>query len=146
MNKIIATVTAVFLIILASSSPAKADRKTMEGFLIGTGVAILGTAIISELNKDNKVSYSTSHTYNDDYYPEYRHHRKHHKKYRGPKGHWEINRVWIEPVYERKWNPGHYNRRGEWVNGRYEKFLVCKGYWKEEKTWVRHSHRRRWAH
>lgn len=145
MKKTIATITAVFLVIVLSSVPARADRKTMEGFLIGTGVAILGTAIFNEIHKDkhNSVQYQT--TYNNHkpyYYSKYDHRDRHrpYKKYKKhrPRGHWEVERVWIEPVYEKKWNPGHYNRRGKWVSGRYERFLVCEGYWKQEKVWVRY--------
>lgn len=149
MKKTIAAVITVFLALVFSSTPAHADRKTMEGFLLGTGVTILGTAIIKEMQRDNKPVYQEKkprRDYRDHcaYRKGYRHgykdraHRKHrhYKKHR--RGHWEVERIWIEPVYERKWNPGHYNRRGKWVSGRYEKFLVARGYWKEEKTWVRH--------
>ncbi len=147
MKKTIATISAIFLVIVFSSSPARADRKTMEGFLLGTGVAILGTAIIHGIHRDNnsnhtqyQSSYSNHKTYRHSGYKDRdRHHsyKKHHRKSHR-RGHWEVDRVWIDPVYEKKWNPGHYNRHGEWVNGRYERFEICKGYWKEEKTWVRY--------
>lgn len=144
MKKTIATVTAVCLALIFSSTPAHADRKTMEGFLLGTGITILGTAIISEMNKNSQPAYRTGkrhehrayragykHGYKDRTCKKYRH-RKHRR------GHWEVERIWIEPVYERKWNPGHYNRRGNWVNGRYEKFLMAEGYWKKERVWVKY--------
>jgi hypothetical protein len=143
MKKIISTIAAVSLMVVFSSAPAHADRKTMEGFLLGTGVAILGTAIIHGINKDNKPVYQTS--YSDHRTDRYnRHHRKDrhrpYKKYRHNhrRGHWEIEHVWVEPVYEKKWNPGHYNRHGKWVSGRYERFEICKGYWKKERVWVRY--------
>lgn len=143
MKKIIASMTAVFLVIVFSSAPARADRKTMEGFLLGTGVAILGTAIIHEINKDRHDYYQPAQTHHRPYsYSRYEHRDRHrpYKKYKHhrPRGHWEVERVWVEPVYEKKWNPGHYNRRGKWVSGRYERFLVCDGYWKKEKVWVRY--------
>ncbi|MFH2059015.1 MAG: hypothetical protein ABIJ59_08945 [Pseudomonadota bacterium] len=142
MKKTIATITAVFIAILFLSAPARADRKTMEGFLLGTGVAILGTAIIHGINKNDKPAYQSSysgHQTND--HASYRHrdrHRLHKRHYnRGPRGYWSVERVWIEPVYEEKWNPGHYNRHGEWVDSRYDRFIVSNGYWREEKRWIR---------
>lgn len=141
MKKIIAGLTTVFLIVVFSSTPARADRKTMEGFLLGAGITILGAAIYDEMQNDSprynkrdnrrqaykagyKKGYKTS---------KYKKHQRHHRR-----GHWEIDKVWVDPVYETKWNPGHYSRDGEWVNGRYEKFLVSNGYWKERKIWVRY--------
>ena len=144
MQKIIAITTAVLLLICFSTVSAHADRKTMEGIMIGTGVAILGAAIINGINQDSRPRYSSSHSRHSRYY--YAGHRhdyrnKHHRKYRHhnrPRGYWEIERIWIEPVYEKKWNPGHYNRRGDWINGRLEKFMIKDGHWQEEKIWVRH--------
>ena len=148
MKKTIITMTIAVLAVMLTTAPARADRKTMEGFLLGTGVTLLGAAIIHEINRDDGQAYQTA-VYTDRRdcdRPYYRNkHKNRHKAWkkrhhRGPKGHWEVARVWIEPVYERKWNPGHYNRRGKWVSGRYEKFMVAEGYWKEEKTWVSNRH------
>jgi hypothetical protein len=154
MKKTIATITAVLLISgIVSVTSAHADRKTMEGFMLGTGVAILGAAIIHEINKGSdpareKVVTVRHHRYDEPpyshqngYYKKERHHNKnrHHNRYaRHNRGHWEVEKIWIEPVYEKKWNPGHYNRHGEWISGRYEKFVVQKGYWSEKKVWVWH--------
>ena len=140
MKKIIATTTAVLLLICFSTASAYAGaarRHTIEGFMLGTGVAILGAAIINEINKDSKPQYTQNNSRHDEYcYAGYRygHNNRHHRS----RGHWEVERIWIDPVYEKKWNPGHYNRRGDWVSGRYEKFLVQDGYWQEEKVWVWH--------
>jgi hypothetical protein len=27
-------------------------------------------------------------------------------------------RIWVPPVYNKVWNPAHYNRKGRWVPGR----------------------------
>ena len=146
MKKTLTTITIAVLAIMFTTAPARADRKTMEGFLLGTGVTLLGAAIIHEINRDDKPAYQAA-VYNSRQSCDRPVYKKHHpgkhrgwkkKHHRGPRGHWEVDRVWIDPVYERKWNPGHYNRRGEWVNGRYEKFKVASGYWKEERSWVRY--------
>ena len=140
MKKIIATTTAVLLLICFSTASAYAGaarRHTIEGFMLGTGVAILGAAIINEINKDSKPQYTQNHSRHGEYCyagNRYGYNNRHHRA----RGHWEIERIWIDPVYEKKWNPGHYNRRGEWLSGRYEKFLVQDGYWQEEKVWVWH--------
>ena len=146
MKKIIAITTTVLLLICffaASAHAGAARRHTIEGFMIGTGVAILGAAIINGINNDSRHHYDRSYSrHSRHYYAGYRHGYKnrHHRKYKHhrPRGYWEIERIWVEPVYEKKWNPGHYNRRGEWLSGRYEKFLVQDGYFQEEKVWVWH--------
>jgi len=143
MQKTISIIAAVLILVCFSTVSAHADRKTMEGFMLGTGVAILGAAIIHGINKDSHPQYVSSYsTHNGHNYAKhrYRHKNKHHRKYchHRPRGHWEIEKRWIEPVYETKWNPGHYNRRGEWIDGRYEKFIVTRGCWQEDKVWVWH--------
>ena len=145
MKKLIAITTVVFLSVCLYTTSALAGaarRHTIEGIMIGTGVAILGSAIINGINRDSRPQYSHGHSRHDNYRHSgyrYGHRNKHHKKYNRQHhgGYWEVERVWIEPVYEKKWNPGHYNRHGEWVDGRYEKFLISNGYWQEEKLWVR---------
>lgn len=143
MKKIIAVTTSILLFMCFSSVSAHADRKTMEGFMLGTGVAILGAAIINTIHNESGPQYAGNHARRYDHrHAAYRYgnNGKHHRRFnsRGPRGHWEVDRVWIDPVYEKKWNPGHYNRRGEWVSGRHERFLVKSGYYQEEKVWVRH--------
>jgi hypothetical protein len=144
MNKIVAVITTTFLLICFSSVNTHASEERLEGILIGAGVTILGAAIINEMNHDRRPVYNhyhtpppvTTHVYVEKrrpYYP-----KKQYKRHHRPRGHYEVERTWVEPVYERKWNPGHYNRRGCWVEGRYEKFLIQEGYWAESKVWVWH--------
>jgi len=144
MNKLIAITTTVLLLICFSTATAlagSARKHTIEGIMIGTGVAILGAAIINEINRDAKPQYRANYARHDGHrYAGYRydHKRRNHRRYKShrSRGHWEIERVWIDPVYEKKWNPGHYNRRGKWISGRVEKFMIKDGYWQEEKLWV----------
>jgi len=143
MKKTIAITTAIALLICFSTVSAHADRKTMEGFMLGTGVAILTAAIYNGVHRDSKPHYTRHYSRHDGYHHAgYRHgyKNKHHRKFKShrPRGHWEVERIWIEPVYEKKWNPGHYNPRGSWVSGRHERFLVGDGYWHEEKVWIRY--------
>ncbi len=142
MKKIITITTALILLVCFSNGSAHAGsarRHTLEGVMIGAGVTILGAAIISELNHN-----SSSYTVEKHYQPRGKHHAAyrhgHHKKFRRhhPRGHWEIEKIWVDPVYEAKWNPGHYNRRGKWVCGKYNNFLVKEGYYQKERVWVRH--------
>ncbi len=147
MKKIIAIITTATIVICFSTVNAYADRKTMEGILIGAGVTILGAAIISEMNNGHRTtghtsSYSRHHSppssrvyVSSSRHKKFKHHKRHSHRSRG---HWEVEKQWVEPVYERKWNPAHYNRRGEWVDGRFEKFMVQDGYWQEDKIWVWH--------
>ncbi|SDU03862.1 hypothetical protein [Desulfobacula phenolica] len=144
MKKIIGITTAVVLFACLSTVSAHAGsarRHTIEGIMLGTGVAILSAAIINEINHDSKPYYKnhyakpvgnhhTKYAYQNRYDRNFRSHYKN--------GHWVIEKIWVQPVYEKKWNPGHYNRRGKWIKGRYENFLVKDGYWQKTKIWVRY--------
>ncbi len=148
MKELITMTTTVLFLICFSTASARADRKTMEGFMLGTGVAILGAAIINGMNDNDRPRYSRHHSPPPEVYIEYRggyndrrgdrHHEDRHwgHHYDRPNGHWEIVRVWVEPVCERRWNPAHYNHRGEWVEGRYENFEISGGYYQDQKVWV----------
>lgn len=71
--------------------------------------------------------------------PEFRRPDKHERYRRCPsrcRGHWETRRIWVPPVYEKVWNPGHYNRNHEWVCGHWIRLEKKPGYWKTEKFWV----------
>lgn len=174
MKKTIAIITTVLVMVCLSTVNAHADRKTMEGFMIGTGVAILGAAIINAMHDDSSTSvtyhyqqhYSNppQHRYRHQggHHPKMNHHGRHHHKMRRhdkrrhkmkhhgkhhrrhhhkqcnsrPGGYWEVKKRWMAPVYETRWNPGHYNRRGVWVEGRHVKIMVADGYWEKVKIWV----------
>jgi len=139
MKKIISIIISVLLFIFFSTASAHADRKTVEGFMLGTGVAILGAAIYNEIQKDSTPEFNKNRSRHNEYrYSGYE--RGHNRNYRShqPRGHWEITKIWMKPVYENKWNPGHYNPRGEWVYAGNQNFLVQDGYWRTEKIWVRH--------
>ena len=158
MKKIIAITVSVLIFVCFSSASAHADRKTMEGFLLGAGAVILGTAIINEIHSDDhhrtkvSVGYRTgNHRSHQDRYDNshnYRHHNvygykhRHNQKYNHEKrgGHWEIERIWVGPVFKKKWIPGHYTHRGRWKDGRYERYMVKRGHWQEKKVWVRRHH------
>lgn len=137
MKTMISITTAVVMLICLSSAPAHADRKTTEGFLLGIGAAVLGTAIYQGLN------------HSSGYREPQRHHvppaygrraqcRNDQRHVRPPVVRWEIQRIWVEPVFETRWNPGHYNRKGRWVGGRHETFKVRDGYWEKRRVRVRY--------
>jgi len=132
MKKQIAIIAALFIVVTLSTSFAQAGaarRHTIEGFLLGTGVTLLGTAIAHSINKPGPVVVHTTPRHH-----EYRYDKRH-KKHR--RGHWETRKIWIDPVYETRWNPGHYNKRGKWVSGRHKKFLVAQGYWAQAQVRIR---------
>jgi len=142
MKKLITILTVVVLVTgltAASSYAGAARRHTIEGIMIGTGVAILGAAIYNGMNNDRRhTTYAPAYDYN--YKPRHHKRRHHHRRHvhHGPWGHWEIEKYWVEPIYETRWNPGHYNRHGDWITGQYQKFCVRQGYWDKRKVWVRH--------
>lgn len=136
MKHLISIITAFVVFICLSTAPAHADRKTREGFLLGVGAAVLGTVIYQGLNQPS--GHRAPHRYHVppayERNPQCRDTRWHAQR---PAGRWEIERIWMEPVYETRWNPGHYNRKGHWVSGRHEKFRIQDGYWEERRVWVR---------
>lgn len=137
MKHVISIMTAVVVFICLSTAPAHADRKTREGFLLGVGAAVLGTAIYQGLKQPS--GYREPRRYHVPPGYERRSQCRDTRRHaRGPAGRWEIERIWVEPAYETRWNPGHYNRKGYWVNGRHEKFKVQDGYWEKRRVWVRY--------
>ncbi|WDP89646.1 MAG: hypothetical protein HUN04_07895 [Desulfobacter sp.] len=131
MKKQIAIVAAAFLIIGLSTASAQAGaarRHTIEGILIGTGITLLGTAIANSISHPAPERTIVHHRYDARYAP-------HHKKHR--RGHWEICRIWVKPVYTTSWHPGHYNKRGRWTPGRHQRRLAKKGHWERKRVWVR---------
>ena len=106
MKKLIAITAASALMIGLSTSFAQAGsarRHTVEGFLLGTGVALLGSAIVHSKQRPVPVVVKTVTRHHEDRYA------RHHKKYR--KGHWKTRKIWVETSYEKRWKPGHYNKR-----------------------------------
>lgn len=139
MKKLFAILTAAALCLVFSSSSAFAgskQRHRWEGVAIGIGAAMLGSAIIHDVHVNHG---HTSVTYGPRRYCEPR------PRYRPPRrprprpckrGHWETKKIWVPPVYEKTWNPGHYDCNNEWIPGRWIRIEVESGYWKYERVWV----------
>ncbi len=139
MKKTVSIITAIIILIVVSTTSANAGRKTMERVMFGTGAAILGAAMIHGIHHNSRPLYISNTPW---HYDAYRHgdRKKHNKRYsqNRQRGHWETQKIWIEPVYATKWNPGHYNRRGRWINGRYTQYVVTDGCWQKNRIWIRH--------
>ena len=141
MNRHISLTTIAILFLIFSTNPAHAGaarRHTIEGFILGTGVTLLGTAIIQNMNKPSVVY--KDHGSTNRHRPA-RYDKKRHDRY-GKKGHWKTREMWVPGEYETRWNPGHYNRKGQWKGGRHEEFMTAQGYWTKQRIWVRYNHRR----
>ena len=135
--KRISTLTLTLVIIICfstvSANAGPARRHTIEGFVLGTGVALIGSAIIHGMNKEKQCV------------PNYPRHKRqannrHEKRYarsNGPRGHWKIQKIWVADRTQKRWNPGHYTPRGNWVDGRYQRVRVKDGHWQTQKVWVR---------
>ncbi len=137
MKKTLSIFLAAALLIPLSFSQASAGKgknHLMEGILIGTGVAILGATIVHEIHHDSKkMEYPCDYPKPDKSYPNKKWHgaNLHHDP-----GHWILTKVWVPPQYGKRWNPGHYNKQGRWVPGRYEQVIVQKGHWEKRNIWV----------
>ncbi len=131
INKRIFSLIIIALGIVLIASPALAgskQRHRWEGVAIGVGAAILGHAL----------------------YQAHHHHQPSPVVYAEPErpcrrghGHWEWQKTWVPPTFERVWNPGHYNRRGRWIAGHWMNMKTSEGHWSRERVWVagRHGNR-----
>jgi hypothetical protein len=133
MKTLISITTAIVMFVCLSAAPARADRKTTEGFLLGVGAAVLGTAIYQGLHHSSGYREPQRHHAPPPAYG-YKSQCRNDRRYvRQPVIRWEIQRIWVEPVFETRWHPGHHNRKGHWVGGRHEKIKVRDGYWTERR-------------
>jgi len=140
IKNIIIILLAVTLSLCLAAPPAWAgnvQRNRWEGVAIGIGASVLGHALFSNY-------------FHRQAAPEvvYRHPSpRRHKPYyhRKARAYWEIRKEWVPPTYERVWNPGHYNRRGHWVEGRWMEIEKEPGYWIEKRVRVS-KHRRHRRH
>lgn len=114
MKKIIGMSLMTLLMISIYAAPGYAgsrNQNLVQGIVIGTGAVILGAALINGFHHDNRVRVMASNS---------RGYRPDTRKYRPVRGH----RARVTPRYEQRWNPGHHNRRGHWINGRHERVLA----------------------
>lgn len=144
MKKLLTIILLTFFTIGMTAPSALAgakQRHRWEGVAIGVGAAILGHAIVHG---------HQTHHYNrpqrgggtviirDDRgrcdYPKRGYRNRHHS--RPPRGHWESQRVWMAPVYEKVWNPGHYDANQQWVPGQWIHIVKEPGHWVEKREWV----------
>jgi len=137
MKKILTSIVAGIASLCIIITPAHAgsrQRHRWEGVAIGIGAAVLGHAIIGHHQHD----YPHERPAGNCYYPpqptppprEYPTHSYN-------RGHWEVRKIWVEPEYERVWNPGHYDDYNRtWIPGAWIRIVNQPGYWSEERIWV----------
>ena len=148
MKKTIITILAITFIIgvtTASSQAGSSKRDRLKGFIIGSHVGFLGATIINQIHHDRQKAYAPEPRHNRKDKKHYRsshnrkdkqHYRSSHRRQYRSIGHWEMKRKWVSEQYEERWNPGHYNKKGVWKSGRYQRIVVREGYWKEKRIWV----------
>ena len=100
------------------------SQHRLEGAAIGIGALILTKAIIDHHRHEVAAVAPASHRYGN------------HRPRRAPAGYWEIQKKWVPATYNRVWNPGHYNRRGRWIPGRWMNIEVEPGHWSKRRIWV----------
>ncbi len=135
MKKIITLIITLMMtgiFFLTMSVPAafagSKQRHRWEGVAIGVGAAILGSAIFNSDRWDTpreRVVVIDRDCHKPRHYDRHR-----------PKDHWEERKIWVEPVCERVWNPGHYNRHHQWVPGRHIIIEKRPGYWDKKRVWA----------
>ncbi|MFC1532058.1 hypothetical protein ACFL7M_01650 [Thermodesulfobacteriota bacterium] len=103
------------------------QRHRWEGVAIGIGAAILGSTVYHYSKHHSNHRPVTHHGTVRDHSP-----RRHHRHW----GHWEVRKERVPPTYKRVWNPGHYNRRGEWISGHWIEIMDKPGCWTEKRVWV----------
>lgn len=124
MKKLFVLSLTVIFFLSLSQNPAFAGSKQRyqwQGFALGVGAAILGSAILNNGPPPQPVAVIDRGPYPCSCPPP-RH------------DYCETQRVWVPPVYERVWNPGHYEY-SRWVPGQWINLEAQSGYWREERSW-----------
>lgn len=154
-KRMMITAGMMILVFLCSQASAgSSSRRRLEGFLIGSGVTILGAAMFGLLKNDappDKDEYRqnpgrhhgekrfANERLSSFYTPPRPVHRNRPEPvYAGYYTAPPVNdhrrqkkRIWVDPVYEEIAVPGYYNKRQQWVEGYHEKIIVKQGYWKK---------------
>ena len=126
MKKLIILLTAMIFFLTFFTNPVFAGSKQhyrWEGVAIGLGAAILGSALINS----SQSSYEPERVTIVEHKTYYRPDPPRYQRYCEPR------RVWVPPVYDRVWNPGHYEY-GRFVSGKYIIIERVPGYWAEERS------------
>ncbi|MCK5322902.1 MAG: hypothetical protein KAJ45_02105, partial [Desulfobulbaceae bacterium] len=110
------------------------ERHRWEGAAIGIGSLVLGGILVDQIGRQCTPSREHAYVYLDPPQP-----------LRKKRGHWKMRRRWVDPSYERIWNPGHYNRHGKWVSGRWIMIVDKEGYWIEERVRVKKRRHRNYS-
>ena len=161
MKKTLSIFLAAALLISFSFSQAKADpgkNHVLETVIIGTGVALLGAALIHDSGNHNRDRHY-AHNYYEKKTPPAHHRRlqRHDVEPRGrqyngspypaqrrkaftphkTQGRWMMQKVWVSPKYETRWVPGHLNKHNRWIKGHRAQVMVERGYWEKKRVWSR---------
>lgn len=131
----------IFFVSLSASSAfaGSKQRHRWQGVAMGVGAAILGSAILNNCRADvyEEASCPERVVMVDRYHSDDACYRGCDHDRRPPRrGGWEVQKIWVAPVVESVWNPGHYDRHNRWVPGRYITIETEPGYWREERVWV----------
>jgi len=133
MKKAFIITVAAIICISFSVSPVFAgskQRHRWEGVAIGVGATLLGLPVLAAH------AIPAPHSVEVNFRAPDRRDQCRKPRPRRERGHWETRRIWVRPVCEKVWNPGHYNRRHEWVPGQWITIEKRPGYWTTERYWV----------
>jgi hypothetical protein len=89
------------------------QRYRWEGFALGLGTAIVGSALIHSTTRYAAAPPPPPTA-----------------------GHWEIRQVWIPPVTKRIWQNGYRDQNGRWVPGQWVQAEQSPGRWESRQVWV----------
>lgn len=132
-------VTLIFLLMLSimllanSAVAGSKQRHRWEGVAIGIGAALLGSALYHHNKSYTRYEPAPVHVSKRPHPP---------RRWRRPRGHWKIVKEWVPPTYKQVWNPGHYDRHGEWVDGDWIEIIDQPGYWVKKRVFVSRRYRR----
>ena len=109
---ILITIVLSLSLIVSSAWAGSKQRHRWEGVAIGIGAAVVGSALLHNYSPPPpKVVYRYGPHRPLHYYPP--RHRGYYNR-----GHYKGRRGRVSPG-KKTWNPGHYNRKGYWVPGKW---------------------------
>ncbi len=111
MNRNLLFIFIIIFVFSLSVLPSEAQARSANGS-DSEGVAIGGAIVGNEAIQHQRQYASRKYSWRHGPGYGYRGHRRY-----GHRGYWWMEKRYAPHFYKKAWNPGHYNRYGQWIPG-----------------------------